>query len=856
MTQTKKTALSFFCIASLLGTSVNFTSFKASAAETGPVVINEVCAKNTVFAAPDGNFYDYIELYNTSSESVDLSGYKLSDNAEKPDKFVFPEGTVIGKGEHLLVYCNSKEFTLDGRLTAFFGLSTDGETITLTDKNGNTADTATFGLIEADMSYGRTSDGASDFAVMKMTPGEANDSGSVIKKVVQTPSFSVPSGFYDESFNIELSAEEGSKIYFTVDSSTPTTSSNEYTSAFSVEAALNKTQSERKPEDGGRPEERPREEGPGGKRPEEKEPAGQTGSKDAAVIRAVAYDSEGNASEVATAVYFIGYGNKASYYQKFKIVSLVTDSDNLFGREKGIWTNYEEEGREWERPANMQIFQGGTAYVDQNIGLRIHGGYTRRFNQKSFNVYARKDYGKSELEYDLFSGTLRSESTGKKIKDFDSFILRNAGNDWQDTRFRDKLNQALVSDRNFLEQAMEPCIVFINGTFYGHYEITEKLSEDYIHDHCGVKKSDVCIVKNQKLDEGDEATYQEYKELEEWIKSTDFSSSENYKKLCEFVDMDSFADYMSTEIYIANKDWGKNNSALWKTTTVDESNPYADGRWRFILFDTEFSSNIYNTVPANINLFEVLNKEENFVNTLLKAALKNPEFKQKFAITFMDIANYNFDTNKVNALISQYDSIYKEPVADTLKKFGGSGNYSNAVSTVKSWFGSRYSSAASHLKNAAGLKGSLVSVTVSNDSKCGTVKVNTLTPDFSSGKYTGKYYSDYPVTVSAVPAEGYTFAGWKLKDGTVIKSATAEIELGGETVVTAVYTTGNGESASTVTADTSGDVNADGAVNSKDLTAFMSVFYGKGGNASSADLNGDGRVNILDLIILKNKLIS
>ena len=855
MTQTKKTALSFFCIASLLGTSVNFSSFTASAAEGGSVVINEVCAKNTTFAASDGNFYDYIELYNTSSESVDLSGYKLSDNAAKPDKFVFPDGTVIGKGEHLLVYCNSKEFTLDGKLTAFFGLSTDGETLVLTDKDGNTADTAAFGLIEADVSYGRSSDGASDFAVMKMTPGEANDSGSVIQKVVQAPSFSVPSGFYSGSFDIELSAEEGSKIYFTVDSSTPTTSSNEYTSAFSVESALKKTKSEKKPEDGGRPEERPKEEGPGEeKRPDEKEPAAeQGGSSDVAVIRAAAYDSEGNMSEVATAVYFIGYESKASYYQNFKIISLVTDSDNLFGKEKGIWTNYEEEGREWERPANMQIFQGGTAYVDQNIGLRIHGGYTRKFNQKSFNVYARKDYGKSELEFDLFSGTLRSESTGKKIKDFDSFILRNAGNDWQDTRFRDKLNQALVSDRNFLEQAMEPCIVFINGTFYGHYEITEKLSEDYIHDHCGVKKSDVCIVKNQKLDEGDEATYQEYKELEEWIKSTDFSSSENYKKLCELVDMDSFADYMSTEIYIANKDWGKNNVALWKTTAVDESNPYADGRWRFILFDTEFSSNIYNTVPANINLFEVLNKEENFVNTLLKAALKNPEFKQKFAITFMDIANYNFDTNKVNALISQYDSIYKEPVADTLKKFGGSGNYSNAVSTVKSWFGSRYSSATSHLKNAAGLKGSLTSVTVSNDSKCGTVKVNTLTPDFSSGKYTGKYYSDYPVTVSAVAAEGYTFAGWKLKDGTIIKSATAEIELDGETTITALYSTG--DSADIVTADLTGDVNSDGVVNSKDLASFMSVFYGSSKNEASADLNGDGKVNILDLIILKNKLL-
>ena len=135
--------------------------------------------------------------------------------------------------------------------------------------------------------------------------------------------------------------------------------------------------------------------------------------------------------------------------------------------------------------------------------------------------------------------------------------------------------------------------------------------------------------------------------------------------------------------------------------------------------------------------------------------------------------------------------------------------------------------------------------------------MNTLTPDFSSGKYTGKYYSDYPVTVSVTPAEGYTFAGWKLKDGTIIKSATAEIDLDGETTITALYSTG--DSADSVTAgaaaDVTGDVNSDGAVNSKDLAAFMSVYYGSAKNEGTADINGDGKVNILDLIILKNKLL-
>lgn len=851
MKKTEKKILSVSCILSVLCTMAAITPSPAGAEQAGPLFINEICAKNTEYAAPDGKFYDWAEIWNSSSESIDISGYGISDTETKPYKFTFAEGTKISGGEHLVVFFNSDNTAVEGANTAFFGLSTDGETLTLTDRDGNKADSVTFGAIDANVSFGRTKDGASELAVMAMTPGAENKSESVIQKVVQSPSFSAPSGFYSSSFDLTLSAGEGAKIYFTVDSSTPDKNSTEYTGAISISNAMSAARQSQKKPDGGREPGGPE----AGQRPEDGKPENNTAavSGDAAVIRAVAYDSEGNMSEPVTAVYFIGYENKASYYRNMKIISIVTDSKNLFDRQTGIWQNYDKSGSEWERPANMQIFSGGKRELYQNIGIRIHGGYTRRFEQKSLNVYARSEYGKSTIDYDLFSGTLRSESTGKKIKDFDSFILRNAGNDCQDTRFRDKLNQTLADGRSFLKQAMEPCVVFINGQFYGHYEITEKISEDYIKAHTGVSKKNVCIVKNQELDEGSEETFAEYQSLAEWIRKTDLSSAENYAKLCSMVDIDSFIDYMSTEIYIANKDWGKNNMAMWKSSVTDSSNPYSDGRWRFILFDTEFSSNIYNTVPANINIFSNLTKEENFLGTLLNAAMKNSEFREKFSTAFMDIANSNFASDRVNALISQYTEMYRDVVNDTEKKFWGTSKFSGAVSTVKSWFGSRYSYAVSQLKSAAGLKGNLNSVTVNNNCKYGTVKVNTLTPDFSSGSYTGKYYSDYKITLSAEPADGYTFAGWKLNDGSVIKGRTAQISLNGNTQVTAMYSSGEGDITETV----SGDTNGDGTVNAADAVTLASYLSGRNVsvNPASADMNGDGRISILDMILLKNRLI-
>ncbi len=825
-------------------------------AENGNILINEVCAKNTTIPSEDGNCYDFIELYNSSDTAVDISGYGLTDDETRPFRFMFPEGSVIGPKEKIVVYLNSKEFTLDGQYTGYFGLSTDGETVSLFSAEGNIIDQITFGNMTADTSYGRLSDGNETFAVVTMTPGEENSNAEYIKEYVDAPVLSVVSGFYDNDFELTLSSAEGTRIYYTIDSSIPTTESTEYTGAILVTNPQNSTE----PEEPAKPEEDKTTKAKnqfGFTNPFSPQGSTQTkvlNDKSAYVIRAVAVDEKGNVSDPVCGVYFIGLKNSKSYYWNMKVISLVTDSSNLTDTKTGIFANYSKEGREWERPANLQLFTDGNCSFEQNIGIRVHGGYTRRLDQKSLNVYARSDYGESKFNYDLFSGNLISEASNEPITEFDSFILRNAGNDSESTRFRDKLNQALVSDRDFLTQGMEPCIVFINGAFYGHMEITEKISQDYISSHLDIGKKNIVIIKNQELDEGDEEDLTEYNELWTWIKSTDFSDDSTYAELCSKIDMECFADYMSCNIYIGNKDWGSNNVSMWRSKKIKEENPYMDGRWRFNMFDTEYSANMYNQIPATTNTFTQILYQKSFITDLFNGALKNEGFKKYFVNTFMDIAGNNFNTERVDSLIEELNAEYEECASDTTKMFYNKTNYANEVKTVKTFYDNRYTNIVKGMKTALKLTGDAVPLTVNNDPEFGSVTIGTIRTDST---YTGNYYTDYPVTVKAIAKEGYKVTGWQLSDGRKLQGDTVDIELTEAMTAEPVYEPENteGHPAENQNDIFYGDINGDENADLTDLTCLslylMNSFVFTDSQEKAADIDRNNCVDIADLAYFK-----
>lgn len=186
------------------------------------VVINEVQSSNsTIFADEDGAFEDWIELYNTGEEPVNLNGYGLSDDFDNPFKWLVPE-IIIEPGEFLVIRASGKDRSQAGQpLHTNFSIQKDGEEVILTTPDGDTADELEPTLIPRDISYGRVPDGTGEWRYFsEPTPGTDNTTESY-DELLEPPEFSREEGQYPGSFQLELTAADGADIYYTTDRTDP-----------------------------------------------------------------------------------------------------------------------------------------------------------------------------------------------------------------------------------------------------------------------------------------------------------------------------------------------------------------------------------------------------------------------------------------------------------------------------------------------------------------------------------------------------------------------------------------------------------------------------------------------------------
>jgi len=627
---------------------------------------------------------------------------------------------------------------------------------------------------------------------------------------ITAPTFSHTSGFYPENFTLKLKSGRRTTIYYTVDSSDPKTSNTsiEYKDSIliydrssepNIYSALG--------QDDDSPISICRFQG-------YFHPPSSPVEK-AMVIRAVTKNSKGNYSEVVSETFFVT-DKELNKYQNRTVISLVTDPDNLFSPDYGIyvtgnmfieWKNSEEydptlifgndprlkgnfymKGSDWEREASFTLFDKGKIEVQQNIGIRIKGNYSRIVPQKSFNLYAKKKYGKASIDTKILEDNY--DINGNLITSYKRLSLRGM---YDDSRLRDLVGRGLFYTReNLTSLDTKISVVFLNGEYWGAYLIQEKLTDDFIEKNYLIPSKSVSLIKDNELEEGPKEEVTKFKEFCKEYSKKNLESDAVYKEVEDYINLDSLIELYASEIYISNNDWpGANDGEFRNIGDKIEGNQYADGKWRFIIIDLDYSMNTSFVEIDRFNYSYSRKEYAEIISFFHELLQKNKNFQNKFVNIFCDYANEVCNPEKVNAILKKIrENDVIETLTDSQIRWGRAPHgfnlesYKKNVNAIEEFFKKRAEYALQHMKNFLHLNGDAVDLTIKVNGK-GKIQINSIIPDLNNGEWTGKYFTGIPISIKAIPDEGHTFKEWSGYDQTLNQND--EITLSESKTITATF---------------------------------------------------------------------
>jgi hypothetical protein len=689
----------------------------ASSDISAQIIINEFSAANrTVLIDNFGRAEDWIELHNLGSAPVNLGGYHLSDKLNNPTKWAIPAGVVIGPGEYLIALASKRDQFSGGFLHTNFNITQtqNNEYVILADPSGNILDAFHVDIPnQTNHSYGRQSDGALNWVIFpNPTPGAPNG-GAFFSSYASTPSMSMPAGFYDEQITVTLSSNQPDvSIRYTLDGSDPTPTSPLYSNPLIIDETI--------------------------------------------VLRCRAYSSNNTVLPglINTRTYFI-HDNST-----LPVVSIA-------GNQIMTLMN----GSQIEPVGTFELFDKAGERQAYAVGeFDKHGNDSWGYAQRGIDYTTRDQFG-----YDY---ALRHQIFPNKTRDrYQRVMLKAAANDNYPfsggAHIRDAYIQTLSQHAGLEldERTNLPCLLFVNGEYWGVYEIREKVDDpDFTEYYYGQNRLNIDFIKTWggTWFEYNSGTAGEWYPLHDFITNNDMTDPANYNYVQSQLNVLSLIDYMIINTHAVCMDWLNWNTAWWRGRY-----PQGDAlTWRYTLWDMDASFGHYinytgipNTgptaSPCDNEIYQPWSDPQGHVDLII-SLMENETFHSLYVNRYADLLNSYLSCDYMIELLDDMIGEIAPEMPRQIDRWGGNINaWQNAVNALRNFILARCAVLNDGIVDCYDVEGPYpFQVIIEPENTDNKVRVNTITPN--TFPFEGEYFGGVTMNLQAQAAPGWIFQNWSV----------------------------------------------------------------------------------------------
>ncbi len=593
----------------------NATPFKTLSAitERAPsAVINEVFAGGV----HGDDTLDWVELHNLSGQTLDLSGWYLSDSAYEPLKWRI-ESLSLPPDGYAVIYAASDE-TLLAESTAAFGIAATGEMLLLSDSDGSPIDRFLSGSLSPGISCGRAdSSGLSRVFFETPTPGKEN-AASGARGYAPQPLFSETALYQSEAFQLELSCPDArAVIRYTLDGTKPNITSAVYEGGLSIGHNT--------------------------------------------VVRAAAFIDGYLMSDVVTRSYLFGSRHTVP------VVCISGDEDDINIIKRTKFSDYDNKP---ESEVNISYYEtAGSLGASFPAGLRAKGHKTLNYSHKAFTVHLRASYGQAAVTYPFFEDS--------DILQYSAFSLRGGGQDRGQARLRDSFFSRVADGLDLDNFRTRVVVVYINGAYYGLFDLNEQQNASYLAAHYGVDPDGVDIIRRN--DEALHGTADDFLRVREYARTQDFSDDAVLEEFGQWVDVDCFAEYVIFQSYFANNDMF--NQKYWRSADYTV-------RWRPILFDLDYGLHrnywMKNVLVSYFTPRGIPAADRSLTNMDIYCALRqNAGWCQRFVERYVQLVYTYFTPERLLPMVDEMAAVYRAELPRHFEEMQTPGSMSFFESSVE-----------------------------------------------------------------------------------------------------------------------------------------------------------------------------